>query len=227
MPGDYQNNAAAAVNEVRTVVDACIANGIYAIVDWHPGNNENRIWRMPKVFLPQWPLPTNDSEHMYEPWNEPNMNYNDWATVVKPYDDTLVKTIRAVDPDNIVICGTPTWSQDVDVASRSPITISPMLRIRCISMPRPISSGFETNWIPRSKTASRFSSPSTAPARTREAASLTPWKRDDGGTILIRTTSGAPTGRWRPMAKRRLYLIPAPAQPDHGQPQISRPRAYL
>jgi endoglucanase len=123
MPSDYQNNAAAAVNEVRTVVDACIANGIYAIVDWHPGNNENPNMANAQRFFTAMATAYGTTPNiMYEPWNEPNMNYNDWATVVKPYDDSLVKTIRAVDPNNIVICGTPTWSQDVDVASRSPIT---------------------------------------------------------------------------------------------------------
>ena len=123
MPGDYQNNAAAAVTEIRTVVDACIANGIYAIVDWHPGNNENPNMANARQFFTTMAAAYGTTPNiMYEPWNEPNMNYNDWATYVKPYDDSLVKTIRAVDPDNIVICGTPTWSQDVDVASRSPIT---------------------------------------------------------------------------------------------------------
>ena len=123
MPSDYQNNAASAVNEIRTVVDACIANGIYAIVDWHPGNNEDPNMANARQFFTTMAAAYGTTPNiMYEPWNEPNGNYNDWATYVKPYDDSLVKTIRAVDPHNIVICGTPTWSQDVDVASHSPIT---------------------------------------------------------------------------------------------------------
>lgn len=34
----------------------------------------------------------------------------------------VIAAIRANDAKNVIICGTPTWSQDVDVASQNPIT---------------------------------------------------------------------------------------------------------
>jgi len=35
LPRDYKNNPTDEIDRVKTVIDACIANGIYAIVDWH------------------------------------------------------------------------------------------------------------------------------------------------------------------------------------------------
>jgi endoglucanase len=59
---------------------------------------------------------------IYEICNEPNGNTATWKESVKPYAETIIPIIRQYDPDNIIIVGTPTWSQDVDIASRDPIT---------------------------------------------------------------------------------------------------------
>lgn len=42
--------------------------------------------------------------------------------MIKPYADAVVAAIRAIDSSNLIIVGTPTWSQEVDVASMNPIT---------------------------------------------------------------------------------------------------------
>jgi endoglucanase len=44
-----------------------------------------------------------------------------WSAVIKPYHESVISTIRKYDADNLVICGTRTWSQDVDEASLDPI----------------------------------------------------------------------------------------------------------
>jgi endoglucanase len=33
----------------------------------------------------------------------------------------VVPAIRAIDPDNLIVAGTPTWSQDVDIAAADPL----------------------------------------------------------------------------------------------------------
>jgi len=33
----------------------------------------------------------------------------------------MIRTIRAIDPDNLIIVGTQTWAQDVDKAADNPI----------------------------------------------------------------------------------------------------------
>lgn len=58
---------------------------------------------------------------IYEIYNEP-LNTTDWATTIKPYAETLISAIRKVDPDNLIIVGTPSWDQDVDIAADDPIT---------------------------------------------------------------------------------------------------------
>jgi aryl-phospho-beta-D-glucosidase BglC (GH1 family) len=55
---------------------------------------------------------------IYEPFNEPNGP--SWTTL-KPYFTSIVDSIRKYDSDNIIVCGTPNWSQYVDSASFSPI----------------------------------------------------------------------------------------------------------
>lgn len=62
----------------------------------------------------------NKNHVIYEIFNEPK-NDSTWDGDVKPYAEAVIAAIRAIDPDNLIIVGTPTWSQDVDVASRNPI----------------------------------------------------------------------------------------------------------
>ena len=52
--------------------------------------------------------------------NEPNGELT-WSTDLKPYAEKMVATIRANDPDAIILIGSGTWSQDVDVAAADPV----------------------------------------------------------------------------------------------------------
>jgi endoglucanase len=61
---------------------------------------------------------------IYEDYNEPTGVT--WAQI-KPYHQAVVDAIRAVDADNLIIMGTPNWSQDVDLAAQSPVTGSNLL----------------------------------------------------------------------------------------------------
>jgi endoglucanase len=44
-----------------------------------------------------------------------------WSKVLKPYHTAVIDTIRKYDPDNLIVCGTPNWSQWVDSAALDPI----------------------------------------------------------------------------------------------------------
>jgi endoglucanase len=63
--------------------------------------------------------PPKFSPHIiYEIWNEPNgVNW----TTVKAYAEEVIDVIRQNDPSNIIVVGTPTWSQRVDQAADNPI----------------------------------------------------------------------------------------------------------
>jgi len=105
--------------KASTVIDAAVANGLYVIVDWHqhhafPDEAERFLTAIARKYgdLPNL---------IYEDWNEPLRDGVDWSRDVKPYHQRIIGAIRRVDPDNLVIAGTPTWSQDVDIAARDPL----------------------------------------------------------------------------------------------------------
>jgi hypothetical protein len=57
---------------------------------------------------------------MYEPWNEPSGVQ--WTPTIKPYMETVIAAIRAIDTGNIIICGNPNWDQQPQSAAADPIT---------------------------------------------------------------------------------------------------------
>ena len=117
--GGYLTNPAAEMAKVKTVVDACIDLGIYVIVDWHDHNAQNHQAEA-IAFFKQIATQYGDKPNViYEIYNEPLQV--SWADVVKPYSEAVISEIRAIDADNIIIVGTPTWSQDVDVAAANPL----------------------------------------------------------------------------------------------------------
>jgi endoglucanase len=103
---------------VNTVVQACIANGIYAIIDWHGSTAASAASSFFTTMATTYGTTPNV---MYEIWNEPSGVT--WATI-KAYHETVVAAIRAVDPDNIIFLGTPNWDQEPNLAAADPVTTS-------------------------------------------------------------------------------------------------------
>uniref|UniRef100_A0A914DC59 Glycoside hydrolase family 5 domain-containing protein n=1 Tax=Acrobeloides nanus TaxID=290746 RepID=A0A914DC59_9BILA len=56
---------------------------------------------------------------IYEIYNEPNGNVS-WSTI-QWYAKQVIPAIRANDPNNIIILGTPSWSSRVDIAADYPL----------------------------------------------------------------------------------------------------------
>ncbi|MCR5250112.1 MAG: cellulase family glycosylhydrolase [Lachnospiraceae bacterium] len=96
--------------------------GMYVIIDWHVlGEKDPNVHKdEAKKFFDEMSKKYASYENvLYEICNEPNGNTS-WKQV-KSYAEELVGVIRANDGRGIIIVGTPTWSQDVDVAASDPL----------------------------------------------------------------------------------------------------------
>ncbi|WP_437289309.1 glycoside hydrolase family 5 protein [Sorangium sp. So ce406] len=117
----YLHNPDAEKRKVKTIVDAAIARGIYVIIDWHDHDATLTSHKdAAKRFFREMATEYGDEPGViFEVYNEPD---NETWAQVKSYAEEVIGEIRGAGSDNLVIVGTPTWSQDVDVAARSPIT---------------------------------------------------------------------------------------------------------
>ncbi len=116
----YLTNPEQEKQKIKTVVQAAIDNGLYVIIDWHDHNANQHLEQAKAFFEETAKTYGNYPNVIYETWNEP-LNNHDWNTVIKPYHEAVIATIREHDPDNIIVCGSQTWSQDVDKVSKDPL----------------------------------------------------------------------------------------------------------
>ncbi len=117
--GAYLGNPAKYKEQVNQIVQNAIDLGVYVIIDWHDHEAITHRADAEAFFREMSEKWGGYPNVLYEVFNEP-LDLN-WATELKPYHQALVNVIRANDPDNIIILGTPNWDQDVDVAALSPL----------------------------------------------------------------------------------------------------------
>ena len=122
LPRDYKRDPQAEIARVKTVVDACITNGIYVIINWHAmAGAQNDVPSAQAFYTNLAAAYGNTPNVMYEPWNEPVQE--SWP-VIKAYHEAIISSIRPIDPQSIIICGSRHWDQECEEASLDPITIS-------------------------------------------------------------------------------------------------------
>ena len=114
----YVNNPDAEKRKVKAIVDAAIARGIYVLIDWHDHEaipNKEAAKRFFREMATEY---RDEPAVIFEVFNEPD--YETWEQV-KSYAEEVIREIRNAGSENLVIVGSPNWSQDADVAARNPI----------------------------------------------------------------------------------------------------------
>ncbi|QTH40401.1 cellulase family glycosylhydrolase [Cohnella sp. LGH] len=127
----YASNPTVIKQRVIDGIDYAIANDMYVIVDWHvhdPGDPNAEVYAGAMDFFEEISgLYPNNKHLIYELANEPNSNApgvtNDVAgwQKIKDYAEPIVGMLREKGNENIIIVGSPNWSQRPDLAADNPV----------------------------------------------------------------------------------------------------------
>lgn len=105
-------------------VDTAISLDMYVIIDWHilhDGNPQTYKEQAKAFFTEITNRYKGNPAVIYEICNEPNGNVS-WTGDVKPYAEEVIAVIRSIDPNAVILVGSPTWSQDLHEVAKSPLS---------------------------------------------------------------------------------------------------------
>lgn len=114
--GAYSDKKEWSVERVAQIVEGAIEEDIYVIIDWH--SHEIRRDEAVEFFSAMAEKYGRHPNVIYEIFNEP---VEDSWEEVKAYSVEVIKAIRAKDPDNLILVGSPHWNQDIHLAAADPI----------------------------------------------------------------------------------------------------------
>ena len=116
----YKGDPSGQMKMIDKMVKAAIENDVYIIIDWH-SHRAHLETSIAKDFFKTVSEKYKDVPNViYEIYNEPvSGSGGDWGNV-KSYANTICPLIRA-NTDNLIIVGTPNWSQHPEQGARDPI----------------------------------------------------------------------------------------------------------
>jgi endoglucanase len=104
---------------ITNTIDAAIKQGLYVLIDWHDHHANKNLSQSKAFFTKMSKRYAGVPNVIYEIWNEPERVQ--WS-VVKNYAEQVIAEIRKNDKENIIVVGSPSWDQDVEVAAKDPIS---------------------------------------------------------------------------------------------------------
>lgn len=120
----YLSNPATVKQTLIKAVDTAVSLDLYTIIDWHclyDNNPKDHTAEAVAFFKEMATRYKGNPAILYEICNEPNGNVT-WTGDVKPYAETVIAAIRSIDPNAVILVGSPTWSQDLHEVAKSPLT---------------------------------------------------------------------------------------------------------
>jgi endoglucanase len=112
----YKEDSATQIQLIRNVVEACIKEGVYVLIDWH---SHNINLKEAKAFFTTMAKDYGQYPNViYEIYNEPDSE--SWDSV-KIYSTEIISMIRKIDPDNLILIGCPHWDQDIHLVAADPL----------------------------------------------------------------------------------------------------------
>jgi hypothetical protein len=125
-PGDISTDREGNLARIKTVIDAAIANDMYVVVAWEEALDlSTSIPNIAAISFYQEIALTygNNNNIIYEvlhaPTHSPAVN---WNYTLRPQLQKIVDAIRTIDPDNLIVAGTPNWSWYPGLAAENPLT---------------------------------------------------------------------------------------------------------
>ena len=124
-PDSASNGKEWGYQTARSAIRAAISQGLYIVIDWH--THDIHLEEAKEFFSTMAQEFGEYPNVAYEIFNEPTGS--SWTDLdetwpdIKAYALEIIATIRQHDPDNIIIVGTPFYSQFVDQAADDPITV--------------------------------------------------------------------------------------------------------
>ncbi len=139
----YISNSSFIKQKVIDAVDMVIKNDMYVIIDWHilsDGNPMTYLEQSKAFFKEMAQRYKGNPAVIYEICNEPNGNVS-WQNDIKPYAQQVIQEIREIDEKAIILVGSSTWSQDVDIVADN------QLEFDNIMYTCHFYSGTHTDWL--------------------------------------------------------------------------------
>ena len=108
--GGYETDPEGFTNLASRIIDQATERGMYVVVDWHqltPGDPNHNTEHAKKFFADITERHSDQNNLIYEIANEPNGV--GWSAI-RSYAEEVIPTVRAGDPDGVVLVGTRAWS---------------------------------------------------------------------------------------------------------------------